>query len=407
MNILFVCKNMESANGICVLSVAKALSKSNNVYILNSSQKATDEGRIEYIYLQNDFFSRLSKVTNIFLKKIAVIGNKIWIVFMYPKWPFSRPLYYKRLKGVCDSVVNEKKIDVVIPVYGPIETVLAAKKVAEKYNLLLIPYFLDSLLGGPTPRFMSKQKKERKAIKLEKEIVNKSNKIFMMLSAKKIYSECEYNKKIVFLDLPLLSKRNEYRSRNSLSGKNEKVIVFVGNISKSIRNPEFILSVLCSLKIKYECYFIGNSDCEALFEKYIRKDHRIHKLAAVSYSEAQKYLEKANYLLNIGNSLEYMVPSKIFEYFSYSKPIITTTKLDNDPAIEYIKKYNKAVVLDERVCTEKGVELLEHFLELSENEMKVDDSIYQTLYLNTPEAFVDNLERVIRDEDKNISKDMV
>ncbi|MDY4515075.1 MAG: glycosyltransferase [Lachnospiraceae bacterium] len=398
---------MESANGICVLSVAKALSKDNSVYILNSSKKTNDEENLEYIYLPNDVFSRLSQNSNSFVKKIAMIGNRVWIVLMYSKWPFSRPLYYKRLKKMCASVVAEKGIDVIIPVYGPIETVLAAMEAKEEYNISLVPYFLDSLLGGPTPRFMSKEKKERKAIKFEKKIASKANKIFMMLGAKKLYSECEYRDKIDFLDLPLLIKHDENNSRICPDKETAKSIVYVGNISKSIRNPEFILSVLSKLKTKYECYFIGNSDCELIFEKYIRKDNRIHKLSAVSYSEAQKYLEKADYLLNIGNSLEYMVPSKIFEYFSYSKPIITTKKIDNDPAIEYMRKYNKAVVLDEQDKEERSVELLDHFLNFCEGDIKIDDSIYQTLYLNTPDAFVKNLERVIRNENKNRTKDVV
>lgn len=403
MNILFVCKNLESANGICVISVAKELAKQHKIIIINSTKIKRKENNIEYVYLPDDCFSRLLKNKNNLVRQFGVICNKIWIVLMYSKWPFSRPLYYNRLVQKCKSIVKENRIDVIIPVYGPIETVLAAMEIKKKSGIVLIPYFLDSLLGGPIPRFMSKEQKESKALKVEKMIAESVDKIFMMLGAKKLYSNCEYANKIEFLDLPLLVKHSGERVNNYNNPKGEIIIVFVGNISKSIRNPEYILSILSKINIDYKCYIVGNSDCESLFEKYTKFDRRICKLSSVSYDEAQKYLREADFLLNIGNSLEYMVPSKIFEYFSYSKPIISTQKIENDPTISYLYKYKKVVILNEQDEEEKSVKLLESFLTSYDHDMD-DDTIYQTFYLNTPQAFAEKLERVLKNENKKTTE---
>ena len=44
-------------------------------------------------------------------------------------------------------------------------------------------------------------------------------------------------------------------------------------------------------------------------------------------------------LLNISNTLDNQVPSKIFDYFSMGKPVLNLQKIENCPAEEYFEKY--------------------------------------------------------------------
>ena len=46
----------------------------------------------------------------------------------------------------------------------------------------------------------------------------------------------------------------------------------------------------------------------------------------------------ASFLVNIGSINPNTVPGKIFEYFAYNKPILSTYSIVDEPSINYLKK---------------------------------------------------------------------
>jgi hypothetical protein len=50
---------------------------------------------------------------------------------------------------------------------------------------------------------------------------------------------------------------------------------------------------------------------------------------------------------SIRNSVEFQIPGKIFEYMSTGKPILHFSKFSEDPAITYLKRYPKALIINE------------------------------------------------------------
>ena len=58
-------------------------------------------------------------------------------------------------------------------------------------------------------------------------------------------------------------------------------------------------------------------------------------------------MEESDILINIGNTIDNQVPSKIFDYISKRKPIINLYKISNCPSLKYLKKYPLALNLEE------------------------------------------------------------
>ena len=75
---------------------------------------------------------------------------------------------------------------------------------------------------------------------------------------------------------------------------------------------------------------------QAFCAKY--PDNIIHH-EAVSFDRAFATMEKADVLLNLSNTLDNMVPSKIFDYFSIGKPVVNVQKIKNCPSREYFDRY--------------------------------------------------------------------
>lgn len=401
MNVLFVCKNWDGANGICVKSVAENVSLDHKVYVLcSANNQEKNENNIEYMNISNDILTIMSMSSNKIKSNIGKLLNKVSIVLQYSVWPFSKPFYYIRLKKKCEDIVVDKKIDVIIPVYGPIETIYAAIAAKKKNrNIIVLPYFLDALLGGPKPRLMSEKYKKIRAKKVEAKVAEYSTNIIMMKAAESCYDNSQYREKISFLDLPLLNRNEEICKEKELLPKNRINLVYVGNISRQIRNPEILLKILNKIKnSEINFYFIGNSDCDDIFEQFIKIDSRFHRIDSVPYITAKKYMQEADYLLNIGNSLEYMVPSKIFDYMSFYKPIISTTKINADPSEKYLKKYRKALIINERDDFLENANLVEKFIDRKLNSFSEDEKekMFSVMYMNTPTAFKDHMERVCR-----------
>ena len=76
--------------------------------------------------------------------------------------------------------------------------------------------------------------------------------------------------------------------------------------------------------------------------EYIREAYDTNWMSTVgeNINEVERIAaEKADILLNISNTLDNQVPSKIFDYFSMGKPVLNLQKIENCPAEEYFAKY--------------------------------------------------------------------
>ena len=281
-----------------------------------------------------------------------------------------------------------------------IENLLIAEKRAN--NVIYVGYFLDLLVGGMKLSYMSEQFSEKKTKAMEKKIMQLLDYAIMMDSSRKVYETSsghnKYNEKIVYLDLPMLTRIDcqKEKKEKEVFCTDDIVLLFVGSMANHIRDPHYILELFSRItdpRVKF--VIAGNTDYSDIINEYASKDNRIIYLGRKSHEESKKMIMEADFLVNIGNNLQNMVPSKIFEYMSYKKPIISTYKVDNDPCLKPLESYGLFLALDERIRVDDNVILLENYIRENRKSAISEDHFEElskrggALYNNTPEAFAD------------------
>lgn len=393
-----------SANGICVKNIIDEFINRNydvtcicndyGTFKNNDIQDGCKIFRIKRKLLQRmeDYFA--SKKLKSFLK-ITSFLKQIQLFFNSWRWPFVSKAYtYRFYKKAC-KLHKKNRFDIVISVYCPIDSLYAGYLLKKKYEkIFFIPYYLDALAGGWGPKSWSEEKTNERMRYYEEKIDSVSDLIISMKSSKKYHVSNEilnYNKKRYYLDVPLLK---ESVTRAKEAKKNNTYGLFVGNMSSSHRNVRFILDFFLQYCKKYniDFYLIGDTKSNNNFEQYENDSNgRIKYLGKKGRDEVAALEKNASFLVNIGSINPNTVPGKIFEYFSYNKPIISTYSIDNEPSIIYLKKYGNYYLLNEKnIITDQVLESVNSFLNSNITKKRVN--IYKFFYDNTPAAFVDLIE---------------
>ena len=89
-----------------------------------------------------------------------------------------------------------------------------------------------------------------------------------------------------------------------------------------------------------------------------------------------------------------MVPSKIFEYMSFGKPIISTFITDGDAAQKYVTRYPEGLCVDLKNDDATNVESINVFLKKRHKDVSFD--IVSDLFKdNTPEKYLATIDIII------------
>lgn len=411
-SVLFIVTNGDSAGGICVQAVAEKL-VADGWRVLGLTQDGNPaavnkNNGISWHTVPRHWSHRTGDQLGPVGRKLVPLCKRLQIFLMSHWWPLYAPGLRRRFEKAALDIAKKEHIDVVVPVYNSIDSLLAGCAVKKKYpDTKLVLYFLDSLIGGQCASFMKESVRLKKALKWEERLMNCADRAIMMESARDKYDALPqkpgYWDRMEFLDIPLLVPREEAGAaapRKRLPPE-EKVFLFVGTMPRNIRSPLPFLEAFMGLKDpSYRLYLLGGTEYEREIRAAEEKDSRIRFLGFVPHQEALEYMEEADYLVNFGNSLSYMVPSKIFEYMAAKKPIISTQVVENDPSAAYLRHYPAALVL--RPGEEDPSRAIEAFLKQCEGGSveKLRETVGhlcqkgQILYRNTPAAFADSLQKV-------------
>lgn len=140
-------------------------------------------------------------------------------------------------------------------------------------------------------------------------------------------------------------------------------VLYCGILEDTYRDPREVLSSLmrvCSGRVRV--YLVGrciSRSAEALAAKY---PERIILLPPTAPELCREAMRDADFLLNVSNTLTNQMPSKLIDYFSIGKPVISTRKLENCPCIPYLERYPLAHSYDELEPVADREEKLERFI---------------------------------------------
>ncbi len=381
MNILFIVNDLNSGSGECVRSIIKKWEGANVTIITTTSTPSGNWHNANIISIPH---------------KINEALYKYKIVLLYFVWPLNSFLFKKMyLKG--KEIIESNDIDIVIPVYNTIDALIAGHLLKRKYTdrIKYIPYFLDAFYAGQCPRFMPQWLKKRLALWWERYLLKNADRVIMMDAVKNVYNTDlineQYVKKVVFLDLPLYNPQ-QYKFKKEFFPCDQIVLLYAGSMPRNIRNPLFFLKLANQICVNdIHLYIAGSSEYQSLVEEFAQLNNNIHLLGVIDHDKINTLLGESDVVINIGNSLSYMVPCKLFEYMSYGKPIISTYRIDDDPCRSYLDKYKYSLQLDERQDFDIQCNRSKDFLmSLSRETVMEKDS---TAFINNrPETFIRQIE---------------
>ena len=281
---------------------------------------------------------------------------------------------------------KEHKFDVVIPFiqtgYNAVSTLEAHKK---NPSIRYIPYFLDNFSTNNL-----EYSDEKLKVSLENEIIEKSLISVITFEMNKEFHEKKvpFQNKLLPLGFPMIIKPILVPIKDDIFFSDEKInCLFTGDLSTETRNPKFFFELFRKTQKENIVFHICGNACTRPEVLKLKEEmgNRVVLHGKISVQAATNATLRANFLINLGNNMTNMLPSKIFSYFSSGKPIINTYKTQHCPTIEYMSKYPFCLNLLEEGDGDalKNLEKFEKFCEDNKDKRVSFDVVKDLYYENT------------------------
>ena len=279
-------------------------------------------------------------------------------------------------------------IDVLIPVSGFFDATEFAIRLKEIYHNKLLILQLDPCASNAA--YTKESLKNRQ--NFEQKMLDNAD---MILALPEQYIEYQNTLKNRAIEIKKIHVPNLIPNIADTVDKVELdtiACVFAGALYYGVRSPDYLFNLFSSIN-EVKLYLIGR------YNRIIRKKISVIKnfipLGPKSFTETKAILNSADFLVNLGNSVFNQVPSKIFDYISFGKPIIHIRKLENDPSMEYLNKYPLCLDLFEGDSIETNVAKLEDFISKNKGKRVDKDYIATTYKECTPEYCAEQLYQAI------------
>jgi hypothetical protein len=320
-------------------------------------------------------------------------------VLGYRYSPLYNPSKRSQIFGrrVKDFVLKEK-IDIVCAVYMPFGEAMYAVKELEG----IVPLCLYQTDPWGLHRLPEFAKDEAEHIQQETELFSKAEHIITTPALHRLYPEDSrysvYADKMTALNFPNIKPPQQSDAQSVFSFDNGYTnLLFCGLLEDEYRSPKTFLQSVSQLidgGKKIRVYFLGTStsrDMQAFCAKY---PHNIIHHEAVSFGRAFATMEKADFLLNLSNTLDNMVPSKIFDYFSLGKPIVNVQKIENCPSRGYFDRYPLSCTFEDFA---PDCAALENFLLCSKGKTVDFETVKELFKDATVEYAAETVENILSD----------
>ena len=361
------------------------------------SIKSTWYGRLLQLSKEN----RLGLLGRITLKCLVFI-RKIKNALSIYKFPNVDPSQSKDVLKLVDKLYKQEGFDCVIGVFRPFSGVSAAISMKRKYPTLLCgAYYLDLISGSTKPSFVPNNLYKKLCYKGETKTFNELDFILMAKGGESTYSDSKYNRvnaKINYIDFPLFNIEN---GKHSIDYDKSKInLVYAGTLDKNYRNPIHMLRLVekASKQINgIVLHLFGRGNCGSIIKEYKdRGSFQIIEHGMVPYEYVKSAMQQADFLINISNSTQNIVPSKIFELFSTGKPILNFVSNKNDISKEYFNKYPAVCLIAEWEDVEKQMSFLKEFIIKEKGNCYPVEGLKEKYLQNTPEFTVNIIEEYLR-----------
>ena len=408
--VLFLTKSFpgfsKSASVLCTKRLIESMATDSNYEVHCLCTKGKNENyedfcRGVYIHrvkktLWKNYYD--SKDNNPKLQSILLKIQKLLTFLIFPNIdPFMLRTYNKF------AIYLQKKFsyDIVIAEHHGYTTLMTGNILKQRFpQIQFYPILWDPILGQTKPNFLPEWFVDKRISSLE-DITNKTaDNIFSIQAAKSIYSDItdtSYGKRVYF-DIPgILPPHIGVETKYmSLLNKGFINITFSGLLGAPLRDPAYIIRLLNStsfankINVIFFCKGIKKHEMHSLKDTF---KGNIHFHSYIPIEELYTIYHHSDFLLNISNINANMTPSKIFEYMSYGKPIISSYVTDGDAAKKYLDNYPESISIDQKNNFEENVSILETFLRKN-HELVTFDLVKSLFPLNSPDYFVKYISKI-------------
>lgn len=240
--------------------------------------------------------------------------------------------------------ISAEEYDCIIPVCAYYDCAEAVLRFAAYKKINTVFYQVDPLLENA--RYKTIDNKELESF--ERKLYDLSSAVITTPIIYELKKRAGWNLKNVYrLELPLIS--NDEVKTGKRDSDHDIICVYAGYLYDDIRDATFTLELFCNIEEPNLKLFIIGMGQEEKLKQYAegRLKGRLIQLGQLPEPDCKEWLSKADVLVNIGNSVTNQVPSKLFTYINYGKPILNISKSRECPTIRYLIKYPLSITVYE------------------------------------------------------------
>lgn len=316
-------KNSNNANAICLYESLEILKSYYDIQIVTTTEK-------------------YSKIYTKLYKGITI--HYIPIKRKYKKLNFSD--WNEKASYYIMNLLNDYNIKKIITISFPFLILYTGYKIKKKYPNIdwiiyeLDPYAYNQILRFRKLGFIFRYFKENKILK-------NADKIYLTHELYRQYTVSLYSKyvkKFRDIGIPLLKLKNN----NNLKEENKRIynVAYIGSFYNKVRNPNFLLDIMNIIVSKNpNIYFHIYGSEKSAFKFEFNNNIFFH--GRVSKDKINDIIKSIDIFINIGNSIDNQLPSKVLEYIATGKPIINFYSIKTDTSNYYLDKYPLALKIKE------------------------------------------------------------
>lgn len=298
------------------------------------------------------------------------------------------------------KAVNLKDYDAVVSFSAPILAHGCASRMVRGINVPWIPVCLDPYFSHRI--FGPEGLEERK--KREEKYMEPAEKVLVAYPTDRDYQRAKvaFADKLVSVEMPGVSVDHTAVPKGTdpigaMDHSDQVQVIhslragFFGSMYREIRDPRPVIALFNEVAKDPEITVTFAGHLEDLPEEELfPNESNIRYLGVLKGEDLAKNYAETDVLINIGNSVDNQMPSKIFEYISTGKPIINIYKSPECPTLKYLTRYPLALNLPEEDLKadlpQKAAEV-RTFIKANKTNRVPAEKIQKTFEANTFESF--------------------
>lgn len=332
---------------------------------------------------------------------ILFISRKIKNIIGVLNFPNVDYLQARKVSKLAEKIYKEHNYDYIMSVFRPYSAVAAGIYMKRKYpEIISVANYLDLISGANKPKIISESLYKKMCIRGDVNTFSELDAIIMAKGGENVYKDDTYKKvndKLTYVDFPVFTVKE---SKKNYIKKNSRLhFMYAGTLDKEYRSPEYMLNILDLISNDIENITLdiyGRGNCADIINEFKDKaKFKIVEHGMVPHEEIVSAMMASDFLINISNKTQNIVPSKIFELFSIGKPIVNFISNPDDITKEYFDKYPCVRNINQWEEPSKYYDKLQSFIKSETGKQYNLSEIREKYFENTPEYFANIFESII------------